>query len=410
VNPSQATARHDVTRSVLEYEIGGVEDAVHGVTFAGPRLIVASGTRLARLVPQSGRVVDHLETFPARGGLAYDGRHLWQHIEGRFQQLEVRTGLVVRSVAVALHAVTGLEWLDADLLVLHDGGRSLARVELVDHAEWVEAIVAANVVTSTPMSGLTWALGELWTSTAGALVAIEPASARATMRVSLPAGVRVGDLAGDTEGRLWCVDGQSRVVRVFAPARQRERRPFERPRSTATSDVPGHPPSGAMPVSKAAGAQLSAAEGTFRRLLVPVDFSPASGRALATALVLRERLGSEVHLFHLTEHGANDEFLAGTGAGANTPGELVEAARARLRRYVDHLFPGRAADVEVHAHYGTEVARGIARTAEEIGATLVLLAGKPRQSLFRTPIEKIERDLRGDVMVLIGDNDGASAT
>ena len=157
------TAPDELPRLVVEYEVPGIDEGVHGITFDSRHLVVASGARLVRLVPATGRVIDQLETFPRAGGLAFDGRHLWQHVDGRFEQLEVRTGLAVRSVAVDLDDDSGHESIEGDLLVLHAGGRLLARVELVDHAEGVEAIVVADLPTDAPLRGLAWSRGELWT-------------------------------------------------------------------------------------------------------------------------------------------------------------------------------------------------------------------------------------------------------
>lgn len=142
------------------------------------------------------------------------------------------------------------------------------------------------------------------------------------------------------------------------------------------------------------------AKAVFTRILVPIDFSEGSRRALATALELKKRFGSTVHLFRLTESGENDQFLAGTGAAPVTPQEIVLGAEGRLRRFVDNLFPGRSGEVEVDARIGVDVLHGIARSATQIGATLVLLAEEPRLTVFRTEIEKIVRELDMAVMIL----------
>jgi nucleotide-binding universal stress UspA family protein len=392
--------RKDAATCVLEYEVPGAEGVLNGVTFDAHRLVVASGWTLIRMAPRSGRIVGQLETHPSPGGLAYDGRYLWQFSQGHLQQLDVRTGLVVRSFAPKLDGVTGLECLEGDLLVLHSDGRALSRVRVVDRAEGVEGTVLASVAVPTPMRGLAWLHGELWTSTAGALLAVEPGSARALARIELPPGVEACDLAGDAEGRLWCVDGTSRFVRAFARPRSGEwRRPGPLDRDLEEDAWSSHTP-GETAVAGVTEAPLAAPDTTFHRILVPVDFSVESRRALSAALALNEGLGSEVHAFHLAEPGANDEFLAGTGAAPVTPSELVEAARDRLRRYVDDFFPAQAARVAIHAHFGGDVVRGIERAAREIGASLVLMAGRPRQSLLRTHMEKITRDLDGAVLVL----------
>ncbi len=206
--------REEVVRLVREDVVEEVDDVIHGATFdERRRLVLAAGARLVRRAPDSGRVVDQLETFPDRGGLAYAGRCLWQHSEGNIQQLDQRTGFVLRSISPRLREMTGLECIGDDLLVLHAAGRALARVETLD------AVSVADVELSEPLRGLAWVARELWSSTAGELCRIDPASGRIIARFALPAGVEVCDLAGDAQGRIWCVDGRSRVLRAFAKPR-----------------------------------------------------------------------------------------------------------------------------------------------------------------------------------------------
>jgi hypothetical protein len=203
----------EVLRPVREHVVEEVDDVIHGATFDGRRLVVAASNRLARLLPGSGRVVDQLETFPHRGGLAYDGRHLWQHSEGHLQHLDSRTGFVLRSISPQVSEVMGLECIGDDLLVLHAAGRALARVETLD------ATAVADVEVDAPLRGLAWVGRELWSSTAGWLCRIDPASGRVVAQFALPAGIDVCDLAGDAEGHVWCVDGRSRLLRAFVTSR-----------------------------------------------------------------------------------------------------------------------------------------------------------------------------------------------
>jgi nucleotide-binding universal stress UspA family protein len=142
------------------------------------------------------------------------------------------------------------------------------------------------------------------------------------------------------------------------------------------------------------------ARSLFDRVLVPVDFSEGSRRALAAALELRRQFGSEVHLFWLTEASENDQFLAGTGAAAMSPRGLIEAAEGRLNRFVDNVFPGSAGEVIVHAKVGADVLHAIARTAKGMGMTLVVLAQQPKHTVLRTQIEKLVRELDSAVLIL----------
>lgn len=205
--------RREAAQLGRELVVEGISEPVHGAAFDGRLLVLASGYRLFRVVPETGRIVDELETSPSPGGLAYDGRHLWQLSEGRFQSVELRTGFVLKSIGPEVDVVAGLEYFDGDLLVLHAGGRCLSRIETLD------ATFISRVETDVALRGLAWGAGQLWSSTTGMLVRLDPASARILARVGLPSGVEVADMTGDGEGRLWCVDGKTNRVRAFSRPR-----------------------------------------------------------------------------------------------------------------------------------------------------------------------------------------------
>lgn len=207
-------ARGDVAQLLREYVVEEIDDDLYGATFDGKRLVLAAGDHLVRLVPESGRAVDQLETFADRGGLAYDGRHIWQHSEGRLQKLDPRTGFVLLAISPQLEGITGLECAHNELLVLHAGGRALARVE-VFRVEAPGPKTVANVELGVPLQGLAWIGRELWSSTGRDLCRIDPASGQILGRVTLP-GIEACDLAGDGAGHVWCVDGRSRTVHAFA--------------------------------------------------------------------------------------------------------------------------------------------------------------------------------------------------
>jgi len=155
-----------------------------------------------------------------------------------------------------------------------------------------------------------------------------------------------------------------------------------------------------QPTQTASSALGFNARGLFDRLLVPVDFSEGSRRALATALELKRQFHSEVHLFTLTEASENDQFLAGTGASALSPQDLVDAAKGRLGRFVDNIFPGCSGDVIVHAKVGVDVLHGICREAKGEATTLVILAQEPKQTILRTQVEKLVRELGSAILIV----------
>ncbi len=394
--PAQATnqtPRTDAAQLVGEYESAFPQNVLRGATFASGRLVLASDAYLLRVDPDTGRVVDRLETFPEPGGLAFDGRYLWQRSEGSLQQLDTRTGFVVESFRPELNDVTGLECLQGDLLVLHSAGSRLTRIRIEDRWPSKAAVVVAEAQTGASLRGLSWARGGLWSSTGGELVRIDPATAGIVERVLLPGPVEVCDLAADADGCFWCVDGIGGKVRAFAR--------IDWAGEDGASPSRGHAPasSPAMAASVLPSGDASPVSTSFDRILVPIDFSAASRVALATAFFLQERLRSEVHLFHLTEQGANAEFLAGAGASIGY-GDLADDARKEMVRFVDNLFPGRASSIVVHTLVGEDLVRAINGVAREIDATLVLLAGRPRRSLFRTRIERVASALNRAVLVL----------
>jgi hypothetical protein len=201
-----------------EYAVEGLAGDIHGAAFSGRLLRLAAGDWLVRFAPETGRLVDRFQTFPDPGGVADDGRFLWQHSEGELQQIDPRTGFVQRSISPRLSDIAGLECVGDDLLVLHAGGRALARVETRD-PKMLGVATLSNVELSVPMRGLTWVARALWSSTAGALCRIDPASGRVLARLALPSGIEICDLAGDEQGHLWGVDGRSRVARAFSQRR-----------------------------------------------------------------------------------------------------------------------------------------------------------------------------------------------
>jgi hypothetical protein len=64
------------------------------------------------------------------------------------------------------------------------------------------------------------------------------------------------------------------------------------------------------------------------------------------------------------------------------------------------VFPGESSAITVHARIGNEVVSAIGEVAAEVDATLVLLAGSPHRTMFRTRIERIARGLDRAVLVL----------
>src|SRR4051812_26043595 len=86
-------------------------------------------------------------------------------------------------------------------------------------------------------------------------------------------------------------------------------------------------------------------EALYRRVLVPVDFSPKCHRALAVALDWQRRYGSEVYVLHLAGFDQDDEFLAGLGSMPHSD-YIIHDAEERLKRFAEIVEAGASARVQ----------------------------------------------------------------
>ncbi|HEY1697400.1 MAG TPA: hypothetical protein VGG39_34800 [Polyangiaceae bacterium] len=212
MNRSEAVSSGEARSAsvVRQHRIPDLDGPIHGITYDGKYLVLAAGSRLVRIVPDTGRVVDQLETFPSEGGLAFDGEHYWQASAGDFLRIDRRTGLVLWSLSPGLKDATGIACIGSDLVVVHEGGRAITRFE-----PRYESIVG-EVNLPLCAQGLTLAGGEMWCTTPMNLRRIDPATGHLLATAPLPQGILVRDLTGDEDGRFWVVDGTSNVVQAIA--------------------------------------------------------------------------------------------------------------------------------------------------------------------------------------------------
>lgn len=121
----------------------------------------------------------------------------------------------------------------------------------------------------------------------------------------------------------------------------------------------------------------------LKRILVPLDFSPPSLRALRFAREWAARFGSEICLLHVIEP-MNTYGILGTEpiVMALPPMDFHQDARAELERIVQQEFPD-AAKVSVHLRDGAAYDE-IANAARDLGADLIVIATHGRGGLSRT--------------------------
>ena len=139
----------------------------------------------------------------------------------------------------------------------------------------------------------------------------------------------------------------------------------------------------------------------FLRILVPVDFGPESRRALGLACVLRQNFGSEIHVFHLTAFGVNDEYIRGLGQPW-AESDIREESKEQLRMFGESICRGLPC-IYHEAIVGDDVVNGISEAVDRSKATLVILpVVHPGKRLFPSRSEKIARAVKVPVLFLKG--------
>ena len=137
----------------------------------------------------------------------------------------------------------------------------------------------------------------------------------------------------------------------------------------------------------------------FRDILVPIDFTPESRRALITACELRNRFGSRVHLFVDTDY-TDRSALRGIGVPYGHD-EAVRNARTQLEHFATSVCQSDHG-LQTDAAFGHDVPKDIAEFAAAHGCTMVIMGVHHKHSWFRTRAEKIVRSLTIPVFVLQG--------
>ena len=134
------------------------------------------------------------------------------------------------------------------------------------------------------------------------------------------------------------------------------------------------------------------------RILVPIDFTMDSHRALGVALEMMRTHGSSVCVFHAAESAGSDDWLGGIGS-PSVGGDWVSEAEGRLRRFLENVAPGSSSRVEVMAKCGLPV-QTMRRAAQEWGASLIVAPAGVHARFFRSPAERLVHDSGVPVLVI----------
>jgi len=197
-------------------------DQVHGVTFDGRHVWLATGDRLQALDPDSGRPARSIDAA-ASAGTAFDGKAFFQIAGDRIQKIDPRSGKVLATIPTPDgEGHSGLAWADGMLWVAHFKNRKIHQVD-PETGKVLNTLQSNRYVT-----GVTWAGGELWHGTweddASELRHIDARTGQVLASLDMPAGTGVSGLESDGGDQFFCGGGDSGKLRVV-------RRP--RPRATA---------------------------------------------------------------------------------------------------------------------------------------------------------------------------------
>lgn len=194
----------------------GVE-AVHGVSFDGERIWLATGAVLHALDPDSGQLVRQLQ-IACDAGTAFDGRLLYQIAADRIHTIDPVRGEVLRSVATPGPGCSGLAWAEGSLWLGKYRERSILRLDPRTGA------VLQTLHSDRFVTGITFADGVLWHGTwegTSELRALDPATGDVLERLTMPADVVVSGLEADNGERLYAGGGPSGLVRAVRRPRRR---------------------------------------------------------------------------------------------------------------------------------------------------------------------------------------------
>ncbi len=195
---------------------------VHGVSFDGAHVWIATGDTLTAIDPATGHSGRSIEVA-AHAGTAFDGTYLFQIAEDRIQKIDPASGSVVATIpAPGGGGDSGLAWAEGTLWVGQYRDRKIHQIDPETGA------VLRTIQSNRFVTGVTWVDGELWHGTrdgdASDVRRVDPQTGEVLERLELPAGMEVSGLESDGRDRFFSGGGTSGTVRAI-------RRPRRRPSS-----------------------------------------------------------------------------------------------------------------------------------------------------------------------------------
>jgi glutamine cyclotransferase len=184
---------------------------VHGVSFDGANIWIATGDTLKAIDPGSGKAVRALGV-PAHAGTAFDGRYLFQISGGRIQKVDPDSGRVVASIPTPEGGASGMAWAEGALWVGQHRNRKIHQVDPESGA------ILRTIESNRFVTGVTWVDDELWHGTwedgQSDLRRIDPQSGEVFEQIDMPPGLAVSGLESNGGDLFFCGGGDSGKVRA----------------------------------------------------------------------------------------------------------------------------------------------------------------------------------------------------
>jgi glutamine cyclotransferase len=197
---------------VREYGPFPGAEKVHGVTYDGQNVWVATGDKLNVLDPVSGKLVRSLDVT-ADAGTAFDGQHLFQLGRDRIQKIDPQTGRVLATIpAPAGGGASGLTWAEGTLWIAQYRDRKIHQIDPET------GTILRTIESNRFVTGVTWVEAQLWHGTwegdESDLRRVDPRTGEVLDKLNMPPGVGVSGLESDGGDRFFCGGGGSGKVRV----------------------------------------------------------------------------------------------------------------------------------------------------------------------------------------------------
>jgi glutamine cyclotransferase len=121
--------KHTVAEIMREYGPFPGVDCVHGVSFDGRQVWMATGAKVVAFDPDNGEMLSALD-IAADAGTAFDGKYLFQIAEAVIRKIDPKTGEVLATIqAPGEGGDSGLAWAEGSLWVGQHRGRKIHQVD-----------------------------------------------------------------------------------------------------------------------------------------------------------------------------------------------------------------------------------------------------------------------------------------